>query len=497
MATAEALKKVDDLKETWAGSLKKEEKDLLNSLTKAEIESKKAVIESKTFVIDGKKVSLPQIVKDVKISPDREKSTLYGKPIARQSELWAAIQLYVIIHNKSVGKPLIDWKVGRLTNEGIADTQTDVKAGKKAVENEVQVKNMSVAELKYKSFREYITPKSNIKYFEDKGILDSYTGVLNFQNKDTYAKDNCLKFKHKYAWKTVEYSVPLKQDANHKINPNELARSLAANATAAERNVRSNKAEAWIDSFRESNITDPVIKRWTEIAGINFACDTGKGGSITIRAVSKWKNLATITRQNNSVLKSDWSFDSAKFNNVLKEAWLNVAEKAVKDEIQKSIDWLPAAHTLHRVNVDSYVTSCNNLKQKVASYGHSNDFKGEMAKIENVKTKYVNQKNYLDARKKVDDVMNNILKLWDNNDKFIKNFDSILTEFKKIAKVEKDPNVKYKYTVKYNNTLRQKFEKAGADKKQEYNKLIDNAVNARRNIKQWWDSLYTIAVSGR
>jgi len=413
MATQEALNTVDNLKETSKWSLDEKEKNLLNSLTKTDIDWKRQTLEDKKFKIDGKwDVLLSKIIEDMVISADREKSTLYWKPIARGSELWAAIQLYIILHNKSVGTPKIDWKVGKYTNEGIADTQTALQAGGN--------RNREVISNWEKVWINDIDDKTFTKYFNNlgAGTADKYKKlwvlkngwqlniVLDSNNQPLTVHmhwANCLYVKTNHG----QVAVPFKMDWNDMVDLQDLSKAIieAVDQNEAIRLANKNyeKVKAWIDNFDENNITDALIKRFTTDKKLNFTCEKKNNGKLIIKAVSterrnKWKVLYTSSEiASTSMLDNNWNFDQTNFQTQLDTSFRKKAaehvNKVYMDKLNDNVILASASSDPNELkrNIDlcsTYLTEENALSSKT-------DLNSSKTAITTRKTDLINKREYV------------------------------------------------------------------------------------------------------
>ena len=124
----EKLQAFKELKETTENSLNETEKTNLNKINADDIRAEKTMIWDKTFKIDWQDMKLKDIVTKLKISSDGRTATLNWKQIAKISELWAAIQVYVIANDKGVGSTKIDWWVWKNTIIWIQSAQNSIKA---------------------------------------------------------------------------------------------------------------------------------------------------------------------------------------------------------------------------------------------------------------------------------------------------------------------------------------------------------------------------------
>lgn len=180
---AENLKTFESLKENGNASLSSQEKADLRKISPDDIRSQKEKVWEKSFVVGGKLMKLKDIVKNLAFDEEGEKAELKinGKKVAIGwgSELWAAIQVYAIAHNKSIGRAWIDGKVGRDTVKWLQSTQNSVKAeerAKKTPEKPVdqdEVKEQSVARLVNAIYTEYVGKYKDAKY----NLLDTRPGV--------------------------------------------------------------------------------------------------------------------------------------------------------------------------------------------------------------------------------------------------------------------------------------------------------------------------------
>lgn len=351
---AENLKAFESLKENENASLSSKEKADLRKISPDDIKSQKEKVWEKSFVVDGKSMKLKDIVKNLIFDEEGEKAELKinGKKVAIgwESELWAAIQVYAIAHNKTIGRAWIDGKVGRDTVKWLQSTQNAVKAderSKKNPETDPQSKENMLGwdELLVKPFTKYVKPEKNIPLFKERGIMDPQTGCLTPTNKSSYKKDKMLKFDYNFGWKILKVEVPIVENKYNEINAKALADSIRK-ATIDRQNEhkidQKNKAvEDGIDDFKEKNITDSLIRKWATSKGIDFVCKTYDNGRVAIfdknrkkisyEGIKSWGFMI-----NNTDLLTNWKFDAAKFNAKLKEKCNAVALAEVRADLAKT-----------------------------------------------------------------------------------------------------------------------------------------------------------------
>ena len=166
---AENLKAFEDLKETTANSLDAKEKADLNKISPEDIRSEKDKVGDKMFVVDGQSMKLKDIAKNLKFDVAWTTATLNWKKIARWSELWAALQVYAIAYNKSIGRFLIDWKLWTNSVAWLQGAQTEAKVGTaprqpEKPEDSDEVKEQNVGRLLNAIYTDYVGRYNDPKY---------------------------------------------------------------------------------------------------------------------------------------------------------------------------------------------------------------------------------------------------------------------------------------------------------------------------------------------
>ncbi len=509
---AENLKAFESLKENGKDSLNSQEKADLRKISPDDIKSQREKVWEKSFTVDGKSMKLKDIVKNLAFDEEWEKAELMinGKKVAIgwQSELWAAIQVYAIAHNKTIGRAWIDGKVGRDTVRWLQSTQNAVKAEKKSEVVNNTWEKIDMNQIKTHNF----TPEFNklwvTKKFKNMKLLSDYW-ILNYQAYAWSLVKEKGEWKITYTseidWKSKTIDLRIKRDVNDKVDAMTLAKQIANTVLKAEKilniSIKNTSAEKWINTFNERMISDGLIRKWANLQGIDFGVTTYNNGRIMVKD-KWWKKLSSELKNwwfmlNNTDVTTNWNFDATKFNRIISQKCLNEAIKTVKIDINKSVDNLPRPSSLSN-HLYLYINSCNSLIKNVKAYNRPKSFEPEITKINNLKKNYESQNQYLNEKKRISDVVSKVKDLWNNSANFVKNFDEILPLIKSVVVVNKDSSVKYKYTIDYNTKARMKFINSASSagekpiRRQEYNKLIDQILSTRMSVRQWWDQLYTI-----
>ena len=489
---AENLKAFESLKENENASLSSKEKADLRKISPDDIKSQKEKVWDKSFVVDGKSMKLKDIVKNLVFDEEGEKAELKinGKKVAIgwESELWAAIQVYAIAHNKTIGRAWIDGKVGRDTVKWLQSTQNAVKAAEKSKKNpetDPQSKELIGWEaLVNQPFWKYIKPEKNIKLLEERGIMNPQTGCLTPTNKSSYIKDKKLKFDYKFGWSTLKVEVPVNENKYHEIDPKKVADAIIKSTINKQNEHKTEQknqtVEAGINNFREKDITDPLIKKWALSKKIDFTCDAGKNGKVVVRD-KDFKKLVNDGNKtgwfiiNNTDLLTNWKFDTVKFNKIIANKCHAEAMKAVKLEIDGTAQsFWKASEQTSISKIDDRIKQCKDLKTEIDSLGYASELADKKSMVEKKRMSFEVQKDYLSMKDKIKEATNNVKNLMKGVwlDKFDEKFEVALKEIKKcIAVTKKDES---HYDLKYNNVARLKFQKAG--KKEEYNTMIAELI---------------------
>lgn len=242
--------------------------------------------------------------------------------------------------------------------------------------------------------------------------------------------------------------MPLNQDVNHRVNPKKIADSIREEMIKNEKKVTINQnnagAEDWIDSFREKNITDPIVKKWAELKDIDFECDSWGNGRIQIRAVSGWSNLKKIMCNNTDVL-TNWSFDSAKFNAILTKECHSMALAEVKTSLNKTKTAIDKAKIGSVSDASWVINRYWNLITEIDSY-KSNELKNEKLWVEQAKKLAEMKKFCYEEFGKMDSdikMLNNMPKVTTKENK-----QKVLNAILKYAKLTKTSTGKYDYRYK-------------------------------------------------
>ena len=327
----ENLKAFDQLRETTAWSLSQKEKADLNAINQDDIRAAKSKIESKTFTINGSPYTLNFIVDNLEIAKGWERATFLWKEIGRGSELWAAIQLFAIAHNKSIGPAAIDGKVWRWTVRWLEIAQTDIKAEWKAKEALSQWEKIWIKDLATHVFtKEFNTlNSSSTKKFKDMGLLSS-DGYLNFWiytgNSVVDSKWNCtLKYTSNVDKTQKSVTIHINKDVNDKVDCLALARDIKKQVEAHEGKLYKGKKESsvisWIDKYdvSKAKFTAKVMSYLNETSIIfknTFNKDKLKLESDwTLSFWNRKEEGFFLIKNTVDSFYNNWKFNSVKFNN--------------------------------------------------------------------------------------------------------------------------------------------------------------------------------------
>lgn len=420
---AENLKAFENLKENENASLSSQEKADLRKISPDDIKSQKEKVWDKSFTVDGKSMKLKDIVKSLTFDEEGEKAELKinGKKVAIgwQSELWAAIQVYAIANNKTIGRAGIDGKVGRDTVRWLQSTQNAVKADKKETVDWPKEK-ISWGDLVNKPFWKYIKPEKNIKLLEERGIMNPQTGCLTPTNKASYIKDKKLKFDYKFGKDTLKVEVPVNENKYHEIDPKQVAHDIIK-ATIDKQNEhkidqKNQSVEDGINDFKEKNITDPLIKKWATSKGIDFTCRTYDNGRVAIfdkkqkkisyEGIKSWGFMV-----NNQDLLTNWKFDAGKFNAKLKEKCNAVALKEVKADLAKVEDWIRKRPFGSSSDAEKIIKKTGELVNEIDSCNSGGQLNPERARAVDLKKSAETKKFCYDELDKMDKDISELNKL--------------------------------------------------------------------------------------
>ena len=323
----ENLKAFDQLRETTAWSLSSKEKVALNAIDQNDIRAAKSRIENKTFSVDGRTMTLKYIVENLKINKSWDRATLFWKEIARGSELWAAIQVYALAHNKSIGPAVIDWKVWRWTVRWLEITQTDMKAEWKAKEVTSQWEKIWIKDLATHVFTTEFNTLASTRKFKNMWILTS-DGYLNFKNTYPTPLDqnwNChISYISQQDGKQKTLSVKIKKDINDKVDCLTIAKDVKTAVENAENKIYKNNKESriisWIDNY---NIAQSKLSKKAKsylidnyIVAYDWTFDKNKLTFRTDWWLSFW-GLFYIPKGGVDGFYTNWKFNATSFGNYI------------------------------------------------------------------------------------------------------------------------------------------------------------------------------------
>ena len=494
----ENLQAFEKLKETTANSLDSREKAELNEISSIDFQSQKAKIENKTFNIGWKTMKLKDIVDKLQFDATWNKATLNWQSIALRSELWAAIQVYAIAHNKPVGSTRIDGSVWRNTVSWLTLAQTETRS-RQVNRSPETTENISIGNLTTTSFTQYFS-EYNKKIFINRKIINSTNWALNPINKSTYQTDKSLKFRYLFNGKTVELNIPISMDSNYHVNPKNLADKIVKEAARQEGNINTNnsneRAEDGINSFKVDDIKDPVIKKWATLKNIKFHVKNYWNNGRMLIADKNWKDIGGDRSggwfmMTNTEVLTNGKFDKAKFNKKLTSICYAKAKPAVREDFDKTLASInkksPSALTT-KSGTQSYVTRCTNLLKSINGMGHASDFADLKWQTNALKEKYESQWAYIDASTTVKE-STAAINYYLRNDGFSRNFDNIIATLKKVVWGGVYRKWQWKYELNYKNTLRGAYWKIW--KKDEYTRAVDSLIRQLngKTIKVWGETI--------
>lgn len=383
------LKAFENLRETGKDSLSGAEKNALNAIKEGDLRAAKDEIGKKEFDIDGKKMSVQQIVENLKFSSDWKTAYLNWKPIATTSELWAALQVYAIANNKGIGWTKIDGWLWKNSNQWLSNVQQDLGIERKPAPKEnsegSSMDKMGIAELLSKPFKKYFDEWERDELY-DKRVMDRNTYVLIPTNSLSYKSDKKLKFSYQFEGKNLQIEVPIEEDADGYVDAKKLADTIRDKINTARDNrtteVHNLSADGGIDEFKEKNIKNPIIRKWATANGVNFVATVLNGGKIKVEAIKKKNSLYSFECNNTDVL-SNWSFDANKFNSLLDKNCYDTALKDVKSRLQTTKSWIDKDNTKITRSMDAswVVTKYDNLIKEITSYYNSSTLDATQSKM--------------------------------------------------------------------------------------------------------------------
>lgn len=426
---AENLKAFEDLKETTANSLDAKEKADLNKISPEDIRSEKDKVGDKMFVVDGQSMKLKDIAKNLKFDVAWTTATLNWKKIARWSELWAALQVYAIAYNKSIGRFLIDWKLWTNSVAWLQGAQTEAKVGTaprqpEKPEDSDEVKEQNVGRLLNAIYTDYVgrynDPKYNLlntksgadngtlknkKLDGDKVTITYRSAVWNKENQTIVVDASKCKTWKQYSvdkfWKAIEDAIKAKENALQKAENDRKAKE----KLEAENKLITD----WINKFNESSLSNKVVKKYLVDNKFNFSVKSINNGNVSFED-GKWWNFV---KSRSELL--DWTnkFNSSRFESIVTSNYLGKATNYVKGTINTSKDAIKNMPMSNMNQADSYIRKCDELITKIDSYWAGDAFKVERNAVvamrssaEATKRRYETNKENQDAYKAKSGEMN-------------------------------------------------------------------------------------------
>lgn len=471
----EKLQAFKELKETTENSLNETEKTNLNKINADDIRAEKTMIWDKTFKIDWQDMKLKDIVTKLKISSDGRTATLNWKQIAKISELWAAIQVYVIANDKGVGSTKIDWWVWKNTIIWIQSAQNSIKAETWRTPDKPgqNIENLdNIDEILTKNLLKYFWDSAEQKkYSETYKILDTNTWkliwTLDKTNKKLVVRYDSVY--DSYDWqkhKTVTVPFDKFLNTDKTVDTSKLVKSIK---DAIQSNERSDRAEVqrksiqeWIDNYKESSIADALMKRYLIETEKDFKYGWTNNGLVKI-INKKTGNYWNVDQK--VLLDSNNKFSSWKFAWELVNHYKTYAINREKDKLAKAKKDVQGLTTSKKIEkYQSIIDEVNWFWDK-----YKNDFAAE-------KNDAVKRKWYYETVKKISNVRNIIENPKSTQQDKINALSTVV--------IVKDgvwsDGVAIK-VIDYSNNVRDKY--AAVNAKASYNNEISSLV---RKVFQYW-----------
>ena len=492
MANIDAIK---NLKETTKDSFEAKEKEAVGKISVEDMRSAKTTIENKTFNIDGSSVTLKNIVLGLSVSPDWTGATYKGKKIETKSELWAALQTLLMINWKSIWAASIDGTIWPRSAASLQQLQSEMKSAdnvRRATEIQQQVSERVAL--------------SWLRQFPLGRSFDSVkAGTFNrFKKMNLLNDDWCLKSSSIYGTKcTIFYkaefdnssksiTVNVNKNTYWEVDIQKFVKDVVAKVDAEEKAIKLkdawDKMVSWINAFKESDISDPVVRRWATLKWINFKWTIDSNGKVVLS--SRNNGMKTHLYNPEGGFVKNGKFDKDAFNRTLTRDYYAEALPVVKQDANNlltNVNKLPASSLTTKVGVDTALATCKTAINAVNAFGHKSDFADISRSLNEAKVKYENQKAYLTNKGILTDASTAIVRLASTRESFVANFDKILKEARKMAIFTK----KWvgTYEVNYNTNRRTAFDKVG--KRSEYTRLVDTMVDAvnGKSYNAWWETI--------
>ena len=471
----EKLQAFKELKETTENSLNETEKTNLNKINADDIRAEKTMIWDKTFKIDWQDMKLKDIVTKLKISSDGRTATLNWKQIAKISELWAAIQVYVIANDKGVGSTKIDWWVWKNTIIWIQSAQNSIKAETWRTPDKPgqNIENLdNIDEILTKNLLKYFwSPAEQKKYSETYKILDTNTWkliwTLDKTNKKLVVSYDSVY--DKYDWqKHKSISIPFNKFVNSDatVDTSKLVKNIKdaiqSNEVADKAEKQRKSIQEWIDNYTERSIADALMKRYLIETEKDFKYGWTNNGLVKI-INKKTGNYWNVDQK--VLLDSNNKFSSWKFAWELVNHYKTYAINREKDKLAK------VKKDTQGLSIPKKIDSYKSIIDEVNWFWdkYKNDFAAE-------KNDAVKRKWYYETVKKISNVRNIIENPKSTQQDKIKALSTVV--------VVKDGVWNDGVVIKvidYSNNVRAKY--AAVNAKASYNNEISSLV---RKVFQYW-----------
>lgn len=375
---AENLKAFENLNEEGKDRLTAKEQTDLNKISAEDIRSEKGKIGEKQFKFYGQTMKLKDIVKNLQFDSAWQTASLNWKSISKWSEfwgsdLWAAIQVYTIAHNKSVGKFLIDGKVGSESIKWLQGTQTEVKAERslqkkqpEKVNDSDEIKEQNVYRLVDAIYTDYVwkynDPKYsllNTKVWKNQGTLNNKvvegnivtigykSAVWNKEYQKITVDANVCKVWKQYSvdkfWKEIEKAISRKEAELKKVEDARIAKE--------KLDARQKAIVDAVESFNVGRLSKKVNAYFKEknwLFGNNL--DFQNWFWTWIHFAKDWKLLfgqefSLDQTQINSLYAGN-VFNAEMFKNILNSKFTGQAEKYFQEKAKKLAGNLPSNVTV-------------------------------------------------------------------------------------------------------------------------------------------------------
>ena len=419
----EKLQAFKELKETTENSLNETEKTNLNKINAADIRAEKTMIWEKTFKIDWKDMKLKDIVSNLKFSTDGRTATLNWKQIAKISELWAAIQVYVIANDKGVGSTKIDGWVWKNTIIWIQSTQNSMKAEwnsskEKSTDNNEKAESIDLDDIlgrsTYKYFIKYLkedraqTIKDSYKIFSSAWDwkLDRSKVVVDKTNKKLF-----ITYYSQQKSTNTKVEVPFSafQNQDLTVDSKKLVVSIDNKIKNSEQKLweekREKRVQEWIDDYPERSIADPVVKKYFVDKKVDFEfVRTEKINWVPYAVIKNWNNDKWIERKipYNKILDKNSKYTVGTYAWALVGIYKNDAIDYVTKELQND---LAAAKEISTSKVEAKKSSYETIKNVITNYKKDSNYEKN---FDNELTEATKQYNYYNSLSILNSVEKNI-----------------------------------------------------------------------------------------